>query len=245
MKTEENLIDFNDLMINLYKYLYSSKSKIFKQKIKYVFFDEYQDVNKIQNDILLKLSETCKIFLVGDDAQSIYSFRGSSIKFILNFEQIFNNKNKKIFLLEENYRSTEKIVNFCQNIINNNFNKINKNVISKKKSDIKPFIYRFINKNEEYKWICEDIKNKINNGFEYNDIVILARKNNLLNEIELHLIYNNISNIKNINDSLLNKEHIKEFIDYIISIINPESKYYSNDMIKFTDLDSILNYFNK
>jgi DNA helicase-2/ATP-dependent DNA helicase PcrA len=253
IKFEENLIDFNDLMINLYKYLYNSKSKDLKKQIKYIFFDEYQDVNKIQNDILLKFSETSKLFLVGDDAQSIYSFRGSSVKFILNFEQIFNNKNKQIFLLEDNYRSTNRIVKFCQNIINNNYNKINKNVISNNKSDIKPYINKFMNKHEQYTWIVNDIQNKINNGFQYNDIVILSRKNNLLNEIELYLISNNISNIKNMSDSLLNKEHIKEFIYYIITIINPKSTFYLNkisnlkniDTIKNTsDLPIIINYFN-
>ena len=247
LKKEENIIDFNDLMIDLYNFLSLSKSIEFKKKIKYVFFDEYQDVNNIQNNILLKFAKYSKLFIVGDDAQSIYSFRGSSVKYILNFDIIFNinNKTKKIYLLEENYRSINNIINLCQDIINHNKNQINKKIISKKNDlDIKPLIYKFISKHDEYNWIINDIKNKINDNINYKDIVILARKNSLLDEIELNLINNKIPIIKNINNSLLNKDHIKDVISLFIYLINPNSSVHKNRINNLLNINDLLKQLN-
>jgi DNA helicase-2/ATP-dependent DNA helicase PcrA len=247
IKNEENIIDFNDLMIDLYNFLSSNKSIEFKKKIKYIFFDEYQDINNIQNNILLKFAKYSKLFLVGDDAQSIYSFRGSSVKYILNFNKYFNinKKTKKIYLLEENYRSINNIVNLCQDIINYNKNQINKKIISKKNNiNIKPLIYKFSSKYNEYNWIVNDIKNKINNNINYKDIVILARKNSLLDEIELNLIINKIPIIKNINNSLLNKEHIKDFISLLIYLINPQSSVHKNRINNLLNNNELISQLN-
>jgi len=248
-KKKENLVDFNDLMSMFHNFLISEKSLIFKNKIKYVFFDEYQDVNSIQNNILLKLSENSKIMVVGDDAQSIYSFRGSNVKYILNYNL---NKPSETYLLEDNYRSNSSIVDFCQNIISNNLNQFKKNINSNLKSEnYKPNIYKFNNKKEQYEWI---VKNILENLIDINlsDIAILSRKNNLLNEIELYLITNKINVSKNIGSSLLNKSYIKEIIAFIIIIINPKSsihykkiinlhqKYYKNEQEEFIELDNIL-----
>lgn len=253
-KKKENLVDFNDLMSMFHNFLISEKSFIFKNKIKYVFFDEYQDVNSIQNNILLKLSENSKIMVVGDDAQSIYSFRGSNVKYILNYNL---NKPNKTFLLEDNYRSNSSIVDFCQNIISNNLNQFKKNINSNIKSDnYKPYIYRFNNKKEQYEWIVNNILENIAE-INLSDIAILSRKNNLLNEIELYLITNKISVSKNIGSSLLNKSYIKEIIAFIIILINPKSsihykkiinlhqKYYKNDQEEFIELDDILKQIKK
>ena len=221
-KKKENIVDFNDLMIMFCKFLDSPSSDIFLDKIKYVFFDEYQDVNPIQNYILKKLAVKSKVMVVGDDAQSIYSFRGSSVDYILNFNKNFATTNTpKMFLLEENYRSTPHIVNFCQNIITNNMNQFQKSVVSKQdKEGIKPTIYSFKTVAEQYKWIVEDIMKHVNNNIKLSQIVILARKNNLLNDIELHLLEANIMVTKNTGLSLLDKPHIKDFLSFIIITMN-------------------------
>ena len=222
IKRKEMLLDFNDLMISLYEFLNSEQSIHFRKKIKYIFFDEYQDVNPIQNKILLLLSEQSNIMVVGDDSQSIYSFRGSSINHILNYDKDFNKS--KTYLLVENYRSTPNIINLCQNIINNNTSKYEKKVISKKK-DLseeyhKPSIIEFNNRQKQYEWIAKDILNKIKNNVDLSEISIIARKNQTINDIEEILIKNNISCIKNNNASLLNKSYIKN----IISLINIKNK---------------------
>lgn len=225
-KKKENVIDFNDLMIQFSKFLDDPKSDIFKSKIKYVFFDEYQDVNPVQNYILLKLSEKSKIMVVGDDAQSIYAFRGSSVKYILNFNQTFKDSNKtsSMYLLAENYRSTPTIVDFCQDIISHNKNQFDKSVKSTQdKFGFKPCVFSFKNQKEQYKWVINDIMEKNSQGVKFSDMVILARKNNLLDEIELHLMGNKIPTVKHIGLSLLDKSHIKDFLAWITLLINPKS----------------------
>lgn len=225
-KKKENLIDFNDLMILFCKFLNEPKSLEFRDKIKYVYFDEYQDVNPIQNYILSKFAEKSKIMVVGDDAQAIYSFRGSSVNYILNFNttnQQFNKLNAK-YILSENYRSTPYIVNFCQDIISNNTNQYNKSVTSKHSSmGTKPCIFKFRSADEQYKWIVNDILKKNKEGVNFSEIVILARKNTLLNDIELHLLGNSIPTVKHLGLSLLDKPHIKDFMAFIIILINPKS----------------------
>ena len=217
-KKKENLIDFNDLMIMLNDFLLDKKSDEFKNKIKYVFFDEYQDVNSIQNNILLKLSENSKVMVVGDDAQSIYSFRGSSVKYILNYNL---GKSHKMYLLEENYRSSNSIVNFCQDIISHNLNQFNKNVKSmNNNNDDKPHVHSFKTIKDQYKWITDDIIQKCNQGIKLSDIAILSRKNNQLNDIELYLITKKISISKHLGLSLLNKSYIKDILAFIIILIN-------------------------
>ena len=232
-KKKENIVDFNDLMIQFSKFLDDDKSNKFKNKINYIFFDEYQDVNPVQNYILEKLSKKCQIMVVGDDAQAIYAFRGSSVKYILDFNKTFNDptKTRNMYLLSENYRSTPAIVDFCQDIISHNTNQIQKSVISKQdKIGFNPCVYCFNSpKNygtaraEQYKWIVQDIINKNNEGIKFSEMVILARKNNLLDDIELHLMGNNIQTVKHIGLSLLDKPHIKDFLAWITILINWKS----------------------
>lgn len=220
-KKKENLMDFNDLMIMLNNFLLDKKSTDFKKKIKYIFFDEYQDVNSIQNNILLKLLEESKVMVVGDDAQSIYSFRGSSVKYILNYNL---GKPHKMYLLEENYRSTSSIVNYCQEIISHNLNQINKNIKSMNPDKcFKPDLHSFKTVKEQYEWIANDIIQKTNEGIKLSEIAILSRNNNSLNNIELYLITKNISVSKHLGLTLLDKSHIKDFIAFIIILINPKS----------------------
>ena len=126
-KKQMKLLDFTDLMVLFCDFLKSKKAKDFINEIKYIFFDEYQDVNPIQNYILKQFTEA-KTMVVGDDAQAIYKFRGSDVKYIWNFTKEF--KDAKQFMLETNYRSTGEIINFCQSIISNNTGSIASNTSS-------------------------------------------------------------------------------------------------------------------
>jgi DNA helicase-2/ATP-dependent DNA helicase PcrA len=216
-KKNENLIDFNDLMILFCEFMKSNKSIEFKNSIKYVFFDEYQDINPIQDYILNIFKEKSKIMVVGDDAQSIYSFRGCSIKYINNF-----NGNK--YFLTENFRSTPAIVNFCQNIIEKNIKQYDKKVKSvQNKYGVKPLINGFNSKIDQYKWVVSDIINKCTSGVLLSNMVILARTNKSLTYIETELIKNKISVIKQSGLTLLNQYHIKDFLAFIIITYNQKS----------------------
>ena len=222
MKKSQNLIDFNDLMIQFCDLLNTKKLNSFMEGIKYIFFDEYQDINPIQHYILKYFSNSCNVMVVGDDAQAIYAFRGSSIKYIWNFEKEFDNVST--YYLETNYRSTLSIVNFCQDIIVHNSTQFKKNVISNKEQlGLKPHVICHNTIKEQYSWIAQDILKKKESGVLLKDIVILARKNYSLEKLEYELIRLGIPSIKNIGTSLLNKNHIKDFLAFIIILYNPHS----------------------
>ncbi len=221
-KKKQNLIDFNDLMIQFCQLLGTKKINPFLEKVKYIFFDEYQDINPVQNYILGCFKEKSNIMVVGDDAQAIYAFRGSSVQYIWDFEKEYNNVNK--FLLETNYRSTPSIVNCFQDIISHNINQYKKNVKSNQTElGMKPYIKCHDSFQEQYKWVADDIANKYKNGVPLREMVILSRKNSSLDEIEKELITHSIPVIKSIGISLLNKQHIKDFIAFLTIITNPKS----------------------
>jgi len=223
-KKKQNLVDFNDLMILFANFLKTKKSINFLDTVKYVFFDEYQDINPIQNFILSKFKEKSNIMVVGDDAQSIYKFRGSNVKYIWNFKDEY--APNKTYYLESNYRSTKEIVNFCQNVIKNNSNQFEKKVEAvDEKSNTKPHVLAFkdVNCIEQYRWIAEDIKKRHASGIPYKDMVILARKNSLLDKIEYQLLSHKIPTLKHLGLSLLDKNYIKDFLSFLVILINKKS----------------------
>jgi DNA helicase II / ATP-dependent DNA helicase PcrA len=223
-KKKQNLVDFNDLMILFANFLKTKKAIPFLESINYVFFDEYQDINPIQNFILSKFKDKSNIMVVGDDAQSIYKFRGSNIKYIWNFKNEYIPN--KTYYLEANYRSTNEIVDFCQDIIKNNSNQFDKKVKAvDMKSNTKPHILAFkdVNCIEQYKWIAEDIKKRHASGIPYKDMVILARKNSLLDKIEYQLLSHKIPTLKHLGLSLLDKNYIKDFLSFLVILINKKT----------------------
>jgi DNA helicase-2/ATP-dependent DNA helicase PcrA len=149
---------------------------------------------------------------------------------ILDFPKIFTPNEK--YLLVENYRSTPAIVNFCEEIIKKNTNQFKKEVKSIQEDlgmlpDIHAFDKKitkeFTSREDQYKWVVNDIINKYNSGVKLSDIVILARKNNILDKIELELLINKIPFVKQLGISLLNKPHIKDYLALIIILNNPKS----------------------
>ena len=221
-KKNENLLDFNDLMIMLCEFLDKKASNEYKNKIKFIFFDEYQDVNPIQHYILSKFKKNSRIMVVGDDAQSIYAFRGSSVKFILNFPVEF--KPNKMYLLEKNYRSTKQIVDFFQDIIIKNTNQYKKNVESVNPNNgVKPTILGFEDYRKRDQWVINDIMKNKEAGVPISKMVILARKNESLDRIELELVKQGITVIKHTGLSILDKSHVKDFLAFLTIIINEKS----------------------
>lgn len=221
-KKEQHLVDFNDLMIQFCTLLGTKKINIFLEGIKYVFFDEYQDINPVQNYILKCFSKYSNVMAVGDDAQAIYAFRGSSVKYIWDFENQFDNVST--YYLETNYRSTPNIVNFFQDVISHNTKQFKKTVVSSQEyPGLKPHIKCHGNSTEQYKWVAEDIMKKKDNGIQLKDMVILSRTNQSIEKMELELMKKSIPIVKSIGISLLNKNHIKDFIAFLIISVNKYS----------------------
>ena len=169
-KEEMDLVDFNDLMTQFYLKLKENKL-VNLESIDYIFFDEYQDVNPIQNQILEEfVKRGINLMVVGDPRQSIYSFRGSQVEFINNFQNQFPNSSK--FILPYNYRSCFEIVNLCNHIFPQKIEMKTKNP-----SFRKPKVHIFADWKLEKKFVIDSIVEKKAQGQLYQNMTILARKN--------------------------------------------------------------------
>ena len=170
-----NSADFSDLILHIVKIFerYKDISKLYSKKFKYILVDEYQDTNYIQSEWLRHLSEHNKnICCVGDDDQSIYSWRGAEIKNFLQFEKVY--KNTKIIRLEKNYRSTQNILNVASKLIENNQNRVGKKLFTNQEDGELVTLNCFRNVKDEAIEIGSNIE-KFKKDFSLNQITILVR----------------------------------------------------------------------
>jgi DNA helicase-2/ATP-dependent DNA helicase PcrA len=182
---ENNLVDFDDLLLLPYKILEQNKDlcEQISQKYQYIMVDEYQDTNELQYRLLKKLCASHNnICVVGDDDQSIYGWRGATIKNILNFAEIFDNTT--VIKLEHNYRSTDTILEHANQLIEHNRDRMGKKLIGTKTKGNSIKVYESHDENEETRKICEDIHKLINNGVSPKDIAVLFRVNALSRSLE-------------------------------------------------------------
>ncbi|WP_185855424.1 ATP-dependent helicase [Blattabacterium cuenoti] len=215
-------LDFDDILLHTNRLFYYYPDILIKyqNKFKYILIDEYQDTNISQNCIIKNLYYKYKnIFAVGDDAQSIYSFRGANISNILNFHVHY--KKAKIFRLEQNYRSTDSIVQASNYVIACNKNQIYKKIWTNNEKGEKIKIYCASSETDEAQYIASSILSiKKQKELQYNSFAILYRANFQSKIIEFTLkkmkipykIYGNIS--------LENRKEIRDFLSYLRIIIN-------------------------
>jgi DNA helicase-2/ATP-dependent DNA helicase PcrA len=171
-----NSCDFGDLILHAVKVLEfnSDIKEIYSKNFKYILVDEYQDTNFIQSKWLNLLSEKNKnICCVGDDDQSIYSWRGAEIKNFLEFDQVY--KNTKVIRLEQNYRSSQNILSVASNLISNNQNRVGKTLITTMDEGDLVKLNCFKNGKDEAIGISDEIEKNIKKKFSYNNIAILVR----------------------------------------------------------------------
>ena len=182
---KNNLVDFDDLLLLPYKIL-KNNAKLadeISQKYQYIMVDEYQDTNELQYRLLrLLCSSHNNLCVVGDDDQSIYGWRGATIKNILNFSEHFENTN--VVKLEENYRSTDTILNHANQLIEHNRDRLGKKLIGTRQKGDSIRIYESQDENEETRKIIEDIKQLIDSGTNPKNIAILFRVNALSRSLE-------------------------------------------------------------
>jgi DNA helicase II / ATP-dependent DNA helicase PcrA len=171
-----NACDFGDLILHTVKILehYPDIRKIYSNNFKYILVDEYQDTNFIQSKWLNLLSEKNRnLCCVGDDDQSIYSWRGAEIKNFLEFDQVY--ENTKVIRLEQNYRSSQNILSVASNLIANNQNRVGKTLnTTMEKGDLVK-LNCFKNGKDEAIGISDEIEKKIKKKFSYNNVAILVR----------------------------------------------------------------------
>jgi len=223
---QNNLVDFDDLILLTYKILLNDKelAKETSEKYKYIMVDEYQDTNELQYKLLKKLCENhSNLCVVGDDDQSIYGWRGATIKNILTFGDTF--ENTLTIKLEDNYRSTNKILLHANALIEHNRDRLGKKLVGTRGEGNSIKVYESGDENEETRKITDDIKKLIENGESAKDIAILYRVNALSRALEEGLNRTNI-NYKLVGGlKFYERAEIKDLIAYFRVITNANDNF--------------------
>ena len=212
-----NAMDFDDLLFNTFK-LFSERpivSKYYQDKYDFVLVDEFQDTNYVQMQILLQLcSNKNNLYAVGDDAQSIYGFRGANINNILSFQATF--KNAQVFKLEQNYRSTQNIVSAANSLIHQNINQIPKNVFSQGDKGDKVHFIQLPTDRDEAWFLMHELKAIMRaEGCRYSDFTFLYRNNAQSRCIEEALMRDGIPYIVHGGISFFQRKEVKDVMAYL------------------------------
>ena len=221
-----NAMDFDDLLINMIKLLKSSDEalKKYQNRFQYILVDEYQDTNKPQFEVINMLASASRnICVVGDDAQSIYRWRGAEIKNILEFQKIF--KNTQLVRLEQNYRSTKTILGAADCLIKRNVNQIPKTLWTENEIGDKIKVLECSDDLTEAEAVTSEIKKLLNSQeIKPKDVAILYRTNAQSLTFENALRKENIPYIIVGGTSFFKRKEIKDTIAYLQALVNPKDE---------------------
>jgi DNA helicase-2/ATP-dependent DNA helicase PcrA len=228
-------MDFDDLLLKFYELLKNFPESLskYQHKFKYVLIDEYQDTNPAQYEIIKLLGAMHEnVCVVGDDAQSIYSFRGATIENILQFQKDYDDV--KVVKLEQNYRSTQSILHVANEIISNNKGQIEKVLFTENAEGEKIKLVRTMTDNDEGKFVSDTIQEqKLRNHYNNRDFAILYRTNAQSRAFEESLrrmgipytIYGGIS--------FYQRKEIKDLVAYLRLLVNPRDEESLKRIINF------------
>ena len=216
-------MDFDDLLLQT-NFLFRDHPEVlakYQERFQYVLVDEYQDTNNAQYIIVRRLAQYhSRICVVGDDAQSIYSFRGAKIENILSFQRDY--PQAKVFKLEQNYRSTQTIVDAANSIINHNSRQLKKKCFSEGANGEKIRIFKAYTDREEADLIVSDLRDRVReNGSKWAEAAILYRTNNQSQALENALRQRAIPYRIYRGSSFYDHKEVKDMLSYIRLIINP------------------------
>lgn len=216
-----NALDFDDILIRANEVLEDENiRKKYSQKLYYILVDEYQDTNPLQHKILVKIAgnpEHRRVFVVGDEDQAIYSFRGADYTIFLNFQRDF--PNTLILKLERNYRSTQKILDLANNLIRYNHNRREKFLFTDRKTGPEPIYKCFNTPEEEADWVAKEILSK---GFKPEDVMVLYRANYISRVFEQAMVRYGIP-YKIIGDvGFFQRKEIKDILSFLRVALNPK-----------------------
>ena len=216
-------MDFDDLLLQT-NFLFRDHPEVlakYQERFQYVLVDEYQDTNNAQYIIVRRLAQYhSRICVVGDDAQSIYSFRGAKIENILSFQRDY--PQAKVFKLEQNYRSTQTIVDAANSIINHNSRQLKKKCFSEGASGEKIRIFKAYTDREEADLVVGDLRDRVREGSgKWSDAAILYRTNNQSQALENSLRQRGIPYLIYKGSSFYDHKEVKDILSYIRLIINP------------------------
>ena len=230
-----NALDFDDLLVKTYE-LFIKNSDIldyYQTRFEYVFVDEFQDTNTAQYKLVKLLANKYKnIFAVGDEDQCIYSWRGAQVQNVKQFTIDF--KGCKVFKLEQNYRSTKKIIELANKIIKNNTHRIEKNLWTANDGGAEVELKQTYNDYEEAEFIAEKIEYLVKNeGNNYSDFSILMRTNSLSRKVEEKLLTYNIPYKVYGGFKFFERKEVKDTAAYLYLVANPNDSEAVARMLAF------------
>ena len=223
-KIEHNLLDYDDLLIYLRLLLEKEEVRnALSNRYRYIMVDEYQDTNRIQARIVYGLSgEQRNVMAVGDDAQSIYGFRGACYKNMFEFIEVF--PDARVIKLEDNYRSTQPILDLANSIITLAREKYTKVLKAQDKEGERPKLIFFKDADEEAEWIADSVKSLRDEGIPLHHIGILFRSTYLARPLELALSKRNIPYTLYGGLKFIETAHIKDIIAHLKVLLNPKDE---------------------
>ncbi|HUR10575.1 MAG TPA: UvrD-helicase domain-containing protein [Flavitalea sp.] len=247
-------MDFDDLLLKFYELLKNFPDALYKyqHKFKYILIDEYQDTNPAQYEIIKLLGAAHEnVCVVGDDAQSIYSFRGATIENILQFQKDY--EDVKVVKLEQNYRSTQSILNVANEVISNNKGQIPKNLWTDNAQGEKIRLVRTMTDNDEGKYVADTIQEqKLRNHYRNSDFAILYRTNAQSRAFEESLRRMNIPYTIYGGISFYQRKEIKDYVAYLRVMVNTRDEEALKRIINYpargigkTSIDHIVKQANE
>ena len=218
-KEDHNMMDFDDLLLNTLKIFQDNPDIVsrWSRRYQFVHVDEFQDVGSIEYNLIHYFAQDSIVCVVGDPDQTIYSFRGSDVNYIMNFDKDY--KNVKTVILDQNYRSTKTILDISNNLIKKNKNRLEKNLFSELEEGDKVIHYAAVSEDAESKYICDTIQKITQSGVSESHIAVLYRANYLSRSIEQEMIrrqipYKIFGGLK-----FFNRKEVKDALSYIRLVV--------------------------
>ncbi len=221
-KRERGLLDYDDLLDKLVELLqqYGEVRKRLSDAYRYIMIDEYQDTNEVQAEIVRLLAANhSNVMAVGDDAQSIYSFRGANFRNILDFPKIF--PNARIVKLEENYRSIQGILDVANEVISRAAESYTKVLFTKRQGELRPMLVRAADEHMQSRFVAQRILELREEGVELNEIAVLFRSSFHSFDLELELQRRDIPFIKRGGFKFIETAHVKDVLAHLRVVANP------------------------
>jgi DNA helicase-2/ATP-dependent DNA helicase PcrA len=232
-KRDHHLLDYDDLLLEGRRLLteHDDLRLELSQRYQYIMVDEYQDTNRLQADIVKLLALTHdNVMAVGDDSQSIYSFRGANFRNIMDFPRLF--PGTRIIKLEENYRSSQPILNLTNAIIAEASEKYTKCLFTQKKEGPKPVLLQAGSENEQSRLICEAVTELGNQGISLRNIAVLFRSAYHSFDLEIELLRQQVPFMKFGGFKFMESAHIKDLLAHLRVAANPRDSLSWNRLLQ-------------
>ncbi len=221
-KRERGLLDYDDLLDKLVELLQQNAAVRMRlsDAYRYIMIDEYQDTNEVQAEIVRLLAANHRnVMAVGDDAQSIYSFRGANFRNILDFPKIFTNA--RIVKLEENYRSIQGILDVANEVISRAAESYTKVLFTRRKGELRPMLVRAADEHMQSRFVAQRILELREEGVELNEIAVLFRSSFHSFDLELELQRRDVPFIKRGGFKFIETAHVKDVLAHLRVVANP------------------------